>query len=104
MPLPASTGPSPPPQAAEPAQRVDPGISEAIERQNRAMRELSRRTFPEADVVAADAPAPIEQARAQRRRQAAQTHAAALRRARTERAGTSLPAVSPAHQATGDVA
>ncbi|MEW2116984.1 transposase family protein [Streptomyces sp. NPDC005474] len=71
---------------AAPPSRVDPGIAEAVERQNRAMRELSRRAFPEPDVVPDDAPAPIEQARAQRRRQAAVTEAAALRRARQERA------------------
>ncbi|MFJ2170382.1 DUF721 domain-containing protein [Streptomyces griseofuscus] len=67
--------------------RVDPGIAEAVERQTRAMRELSRRAFPEPDVVPDDAPAPIEAARDQRRRQAAVTQAAALRRARAERAG-----------------
>ncbi|MEU9654387.1 DUF721 domain-containing protein [Streptomyces sp. NPDC048110] len=72
-------------QAAPPS-RVDPGITEAVERQNRAMRELSRRAFPEPDVVLDDAPAPIEQARAQRRRQAAATEATALRRAKAERA------------------
>ncbi|WP_411292765.1 hypothetical protein [Streptomyces sp. SDr-06] len=49
------------------------------------MRELSRRAFPEPDVVADDAPAPIEQARAQPRRQAVATEAAALRRARGRR-------------------
>jgi predicted nucleic acid-binding Zn ribbon protein len=66
--------------------RVDPGIAEAVERQNRAMRELSRRAFPETDVVSDDPPAPIEQARTERRRQADVSHAAALRRARAERA------------------
>ncbi|MFD3533342.1 DUF721 domain-containing protein [Streptomyces sp. NPDC058664] len=74
--------------------RVDPGIAEAVERQTAVMRELSRRAFPEPDVVPDDAPAPIEQARAQRRRQAAATEAAALRRARAERAGK-LPAPRP---------
>ncbi|WP_323138100.1 MULTISPECIES: hypothetical protein [unclassified Streptomyces] len=34
-------------QAAAPAQRVDPGIAEAGERQTKAMRELSRLAFPE---------------------------------------------------------
>ncbi|MFG3142434.1 DciA family protein [Streptomyces sp. NPDC048211] len=72
-------------EAAVPS-RVDPGIAEAVERQNRAMRELSRRAFPETDVVADDAPAPIDQARTQRRREADASHAAALRRARAERA------------------
>lgn len=71
---------------AAPPSRVDPGIAEAVERQTRAMRELSRRAFPDPETVPDDAPAPIEQARAQRRRQAAVTEAAALRRARQERA------------------
>ncbi|GHD52337.1 hypothetical protein GCM10010335_64700 [Streptomyces galbus] len=70
-------------QAAPPS-RVDPGIAEAVERQTKAMRELSRRAFPEPDVAPYDAPAPIEQARTGRRRQAAATEAAALRRARVE--------------------
>ncbi|MCY0930894.1 DciA family protein [Streptomyces sp. H27-H1] len=67
--------------------RVDPGIAEAVERQNRAMRELSRRAFPEPPAVPDGAPAPIDQARVQRRRQAAATEAAALRRGRAEKAG-----------------
>ncbi|WP_274919466.1 DciA family protein [Streptomyces sp. WZ-12] len=77
-------------QAAPPS-RVDLGIAEAVERQTKAMRELSRRAFPEPDVAADDAPAPIDQARLQRRRQAAATEAAALRRARQERAGIAVP-------------
>ncbi|MFI1067025.1 DUF721 domain-containing protein [Streptomyces spororaveus] len=84
--------------------RVDPHIAEAVERQNRAMRELSRRAFLEPDVVADDAPAPIDQARVQRRRQAVATEAAALRRARAERAGRTVPELSHARQATGEVA
>ncbi|MBP5942726.1 DciA family protein [Streptomyces acidiscabies] len=72
-------------EAAVPS-RVDPGIAEAVERQNRAMRELSRRAFPEIDVVADDAPASIDRARTQRRREADVSHAAAVRRARAERA------------------
>ncbi|MEU6482026.1 hypothetical protein ABZ858_35165 [Streptomyces sp. NPDC047017] len=62
-----------------------------MEKQTRAMRELSRSAFPETDVVPGDAPAPIEQVRAQRRRQAAATEAAALHRARAERAGAIMP-------------
>ena len=72
-------------QAVRPS-TVDPAIAEAVERQTAAMRELSRRAFPEPDVVPDDAPASIEVTRAQRRRQAAATEAAALRRARQERA------------------
>lgn len=73
-------------QAATPAQRLDPGIAEAVERQTRAMRERSRRAFPEPPWAADDEPASIARARVQRRRQAAATEAAALRRARAQRA------------------
>ncbi|WP_069772222.1 DciA family protein [Streptomyces sp. LUP30] len=73
-------------QEAVPPRRVDQGIAEAVERQTAAMRELSRRAFPEPDVVPDDAPAPLEAVRVQRRREVAATHAAALRRARAERA------------------
>ncbi|MFI0936898.1 hypothetical protein ACH4RG_35000 [Streptomyces sp. NPDC021019] len=73
-----------------------------MERQTAAMRELSRRAFPEIDVaVPDDAPAPIERARTERRRQADASHAAALRRARAERAA---PELSRAPQAAGEVA
>jgi hypothetical protein len=65
---------------------VEPGLAEAVERQTAAMRELSRRAFPEPDVVPDDVPTSIEQVRLERRRQAAATEAAALRRARAERA------------------
>ncbi|WP_244189099.1 hypothetical protein [Streptomyces yokosukanensis] len=71
---------------AAPSHRVDPAIAEAVERQTAAMRELSRRAFPETNAVPDDAPTPIEAARIQRRRRAAATEAAALRRARIEKA------------------
>ncbi|MBC2868620.1 DciA family protein [Streptomyces mexicanus] len=71
-------------QAARPDRHVDPAIAEAIESQTRALRELSRRAFPDPDPD--EQFSPIEVARAQRRRQAAATEAAALRRARAERA------------------
>ncbi|WP_406704152.1 hypothetical protein [Streptomyces albidoflavus] len=78
---------------------MDPAIAEAVERQTAAMRELSRRAFPEPDVVVPeDAPAPIEQARAERRRQADVSHVAAVRRARAERAARearTVAAVTP---------
>ncbi|UQI49872.1 DciA family protein (plasmid) [Streptomyces sp. HU2014] len=82
--------------------RVDPAIAEAVERQTAAMRALSSRAFPEPDVVADDAPAPIEQVRLARRRQAAASEAAALRRARADRAarnaGTAAVIPQPAPQ------
>ncbi|MFF9569894.1 DciA family protein [Streptomyces sp. NPDC014685] len=71
-------------QEAAPPRRADPAIADAVERQTAALRELSRRAFPDTDIVPADAPAPIEQALVQRRRQAAATEAAALGRARAE--------------------
>ncbi|MEU5161205.1 hypothetical protein AB0G74_16575 [Streptomyces sp. NPDC020875] len=73
---------------------MDVAVTEAVERQTKAMRELSRPAFRETDVVADDAPAPIAQAHTERRRQAAVTEAAALRRAR---AGITVPP----HRATG---
>ncbi|MFI1510204.1 DciA family protein [Streptomyces sp. NPDC020597] len=73
-------------QAVAPARRVDPGIAEAVERQTRAMRELSRRAFPEPEVSLDDQPTPLEAARVQRRRESEATRALALRRARAERA------------------
>ncbi|MEV7160249.1 DciA family protein [Streptomyces misionensis] len=91
-------------QSVAPVQRVDPGITEAIERQNQAMRELSRRAFPETALVPEDAPTLIEQTRAQRRRQAAATEAAALRRARAERAGATVLSAPRSRPAADEVA
>ncbi|MFF2026685.1 hypothetical protein ACFVW2_33460 [Streptomyces sp. NPDC058171] len=71
-----------------------------MERQTQAMRALSRRAFLEAPTVPEDEPAPIDQARVQRRRQVAATEAAALYRARAERAarhaGTAAAVPDPA--------
>ncbi|WP_314223590.1 DciA family protein [Streptomyces zaehneri] len=67
-------------QAARPERHVDPAIAEAIEAQTRALRELSRRAFPDPD------PDSIENTRAKRHRKAKATHAQAPRRARAERA------------------
>ncbi len=75
-------------QEAAPPRRVDPGIAEAVERQTKAMRELSRRAFPEPAVVPGDGPAPLDAARVERRCQADAVHAAAVLRARQERAWT----------------
>ncbi|UXY33230.1 DciA family protein [Streptomyces sp. HUAS TT20] len=83
--------------AVAPDRRVDPGIAEAVERQTRAMRELSRRAFPEPEASSDDQPAPIEAARIQRRRASEATHTLALRRARAERAArqTGTAAATP---------
>ncbi|MEU6009551.1 DciA family protein [Streptomyces sp. NPDC047453] len=71
-------------QAAAPARRVDPGIAEAVERQTRAMRELSRRAFPEQDPDGGAAL--LEETRTKGRRAAEASHSRALRRAQAERA------------------
>jgi pyruvate-formate lyase len=87
-------------QAVAPTRHVDPGIAEAVERQTRAMRELSRRAFPEPEASSDDQPASIEVARVQRRRESEATRALALRRARAERAarraGTATVPAEPA--------
>ncbi|MFJ3594631.1 DciA family protein [Streptomyces sp. NPDC090082] len=80
-------------QEVAPPRRVDPGIAAAVERQTAAMRELSRIAFPETDVaVEADAPTPFDATRSERRRQAEVSRAAALRRARAEKAGRPMAA------------
>ncbi|WP_253917149.1 DciA family protein [Streptomyces sp. MNP-20] len=71
-------------QAAAPGRTVDPSITQSLERQTAAVRELSRRAFPEREVAADDQPALIEAARFQRLRAADASHAAAFRRARAE--------------------
>ncbi|WP_331755435.1 hypothetical protein OG936_38345 (plasmid) [Streptomyces sp. NBC_00846] len=40
-----------PHRAVAPPSWADPAIAEAVDRQNQAMRELSRRAFPEPEVV-----------------------------------------------------
>lgn len=86
-------------QAVTPVRRVDPGLEEAVERQTRAMRELSRRAFPECNTAAGGAPALVDQIPVQRRRQAAATEAAALRRARQERAARAAGRETPTAEA-----
>lgn len=65
-------------QTSRPERHVDPAIAEAIEAETRALREISRRAFPDPD--------PMVITRAKRLRDAKVTHAQALRRARAERA------------------
>ena len=79
---------------ATPPGLVDLDITEAVERQTRAMRALSIRAFPETEPPG-DALAPIEQARDQHRREADAVRAKALRRARTERAGRAPQEAAP---------
>ncbi|MFE4653579.1 DciA family protein [Streptomyces sp. NPDC056707] len=56
-------------QSVAPAQRLDRGIAEAVERQTRAMRESRHWAFPEPETVPKDAPVPFAAARVQRRRE-----------------------------------
>ncbi|MFB7745366.1 DUF721 domain-containing protein [Streptomyces sp. NPDC056132] len=81
--------------------QLDLAIAAAVARQTRAMRELSRRAFPETDIaVPGDAPTPFGAARSVRRRQAEVFRAAALRRARQERAARGAgPAISASEPA-----
>jgi hypothetical protein len=72
---------------------IDPSIADAVERQTRAMRQLSRRAFRESETPSDDQPAPIEAARRQRRRGSEATRALALRRAWAERAARQAPHV-----------
>ncbi|MER5696105.1 DciA family protein [Streptomyces mirabilis] len=80
-----------------PPHREDPAIAEAVERQTRALRELSERAFGvEQRAAAASRATPIEDAQAERRRTAAAVHAMAVCRAREERAkGANASADTP---------
>ncbi|MEU7377825.1 DciA family protein [Streptomyces albidoflavus] len=83
-------------QEVVPPRRVDPGIAAAVERQTAAMRELSRRAFPETDVAVPNrTPIPFDATRSERRRQAVVSRAAALRRVRAEKAGHPVPGIVP---------
>ncbi|MGY4966603.1 DciA family protein [Streptomyces sp. 900105245] len=82
-------------QAVPRAEHVSSGVTEAIERQNQTMRELSRRAFPDPEPNPDGGPTPLEDARAERRRVADASHAAALRRARAERAGVASGTTVP---------
>ena len=88
-------------QAVEPTQRIDPDISEAIERQTRAMRELSRRAFPDRGEAVGE-PTQIDAPFVQRRREAEAIREKAVRRARAERAGTYVFPQEPAEASTRD--
>ncbi|MFB7467282.1 DciA family protein [Streptomyces sp. NPDC056224] len=71
----------------------DPAIADAVERQDRVLREASRCAFPEAEAARDDQPTPIDAALAQRRRDAEAVRLRALHRARAERAQRSGAAV-----------
>jgi len=86
-------------QQAAPPRLADPDITEAVERQTRAMRELSRRAFPEPQAMPDDVLAALAAVRARRRRESETSHAAALRKAREDRAARNAGAVA----ATGPV-
>ncbi|MFJ2217788.1 hypothetical protein ACIQVO_36800 [Streptomyces sp. NPDC101062] len=69
-----------------PVRTIDPAIATAVERQSRALHAQRARAFPDDLRATGDAPAPIQDTLADRRRQADTFHAQALRRARTEQA------------------
>ncbi|MEU9663914.1 hypothetical protein [Streptomyces chartreusis] len=58
---------------------IDRSIAEAVERQTKVLRELSRRAFPEPEPDPDGGPAPLDAVRAQRRRDFEATRALALR-------------------------
>lgn len=62
---------------AAPSSRVDPGIAQAVERQNALMRKLSQQAFPDLEELADEQPEPIDSAVLQRRRQLSEGEAGA---------------------------
>jgi hypothetical protein len=80
------------------ARQMDPAITEAVERQPRAIRALSLRAFLELESVVDNPPAPIEQARAEQRQAADALHAWAARAGRQaapEEAGSPTATTTP---------
>ncbi|MEV5141778.1 DUF721 domain-containing protein [Streptomyces syringium] len=78
-------------RAARPDSRVNPPIAQAVERQNRALREQSRLAFPETVTTLDGHPTSIEATGVRHRRETDSAHVLALRRARAERAARQGP-------------
>nr|MDT0521286.1 DciA family protein [Streptomyces sp. DSM 41633] len=93
-------------QAVPRTREVALDSAEAAKRQTRVLRELSNRAFPDPEELGDEQPAPIDTALLRRRREFAATEAAAVLRARAERAQQSgaaviLPQPAPPHSAAG---
>ncbi|MEU2549602.1 hypothetical protein ABZ618_29940 [Streptomyces roseolus] len=83
-------------RAVAPPRREDPALAAAVERQEQARRELADRVFPDVEDGREDAaPTSLRDIRAQQHQAAEAVRAAAIQRARAERAGRPVPPAAP---------
>ncbi|MGW9454226.1 DciA family protein [Streptomyces sp. NPDC055632] len=89
-------------RAVAPPRQEDPALAAAVERQEQARRELADRAFPDVEQDLEDeVPPSLEDVRAQQRQSAKAVRAAAIQRARAERAGRTVPPAAPALRQAG---
>ncbi|MFJ4343130.1 DciA family protein [Streptomyces sp. NPDC088915] len=85
-----------------PPRQEDSALAAAVERQEQARRELADRAFPDIEQDQEDeAPTSLEDVRVQQRQSAEAVRAAAILRARAERAGRTVPPAVPVLRQAG---
>ncbi|MFE0777092.1 DUF721 domain-containing protein [Streptomyces sp. NPDC058861] len=89
-------------RAVAPPRQEDPALAAAVERQEQVRRELAATVFPDAEQDLEDGvPPSLEDVRVQQRQSADAVRAAAILRARAERAGRTVPPAAPALRQAG---
>ncbi|MDV9186854.1 hypothetical protein R6L23_01155 [Streptomyces sp. SR27] len=87
-------------RAVAPPRQEDPALAAAVERQEQVRRDLAEQAIPDVDQED-EAPTSLEDVRAQQRQDAEAVRAAAIQRARNERAGRTVPPIAPALRQAG---
>ncbi|MFI6423271.1 hypothetical protein ACIBG6_38575 [Streptomyces sp. NPDC050842] len=91
-----------PHRAVAPPRQEDPALAAAVVRQEQVRRELATTAFPHVEQDQEDkVPTSLEDVRAQQRQAAEAVRAAAIRRARAERAGQPVTAPASALRQAG---
>ncbi|MFC9399131.1 hypothetical protein ACFTWS_39325 [Streptomyces sp. NPDC057027] len=89
-------------RAVAPPRQEDPALTAAVVRQEQARRDLAEQVFPDIEQDQENkTPTSIEDVRAQQRQDAEAVRAAAILRARAERAGLPAEAAAPALRQAG---
>ncbi|MFC7795721.1 DciA family protein [Streptomyces cinereoruber] len=89
-------------RAVAPPRQEDPALAAAVVRQEQVRRKLAATVFPDAGQDLEDEmPPSLEDVRAQQRQSAEAVRAAAILRARAERAGRTVPPAAPALRQAG---
>ncbi|MFF3775742.1 DUF721 domain-containing protein [Streptomyces sp. NPDC002232] len=89
-------------RAVAPPRQEDSALAAAVERQEHVRRELAATVFPDAEQdLEGEVPPSLEDVRAQQRQSAEAVRTAAIQRARTERAGRTVPPAVPVLRQAG---